>query len=248
MTVPHGGGPDGGGPDGRGERASPPLPRWLVATLAGVAGFALVAIGGGLAVIFGVGGMHVPADNSVDAGFARDMTTHHGQAVQMAQVVRDRSTDPGMRLLAYDIETQQLGQMGQMRGWLQSWGLSEQTDRVPMSWMVELSPSGTASSGHAHQSGGTVTLGPNGLMPGMATPEEMDRLRSLSGPELDTYFLQLMIRHHQGGLPMARYAAENARLDYVRDFADRIGDAQAAEIVTMEQSLRERGGSPLPAP
>jgi uncharacterized protein (DUF305 family) len=194
-----------------------------------------VAVGGALAVATGLGRPSLPADGSVDAGFARDMTAHHDQATQMAQVVRDNGTDPAVRLLAFDIETQQLGQMGQMLGWLQSWNLSLETSRTRMAWLP-------ASVGHVHGSG------PGALMPGMATPGEMAELRSLSGKALDVYFLQLMIRHHQGGLPMARYAAAHASVSYVRDLAQKIVDAQSGEIVTMEQMLRERGGQPLPSP
>ena len=50
----------------------------------------------------------------------------------------------------------------------------------------------------------------NGLMPGMATDAQMKRLQSLHGNALDVFFLQLMIHHHQGGIPMARYAAAHA--------------------------------------
>jgi uncharacterized protein (DUF305 family) len=205
-------------------------PRWLLAVLAVLAAAALLVIGGGLAVIAGIGGNRPPGEPSVDAGFARDMTTHHAQAVQMAQVVRDTGTDPQVRLLAYDIETQQLGQMGQMRGWLQTWGLTQESDVPPMAWM----------SSHDH---GAVASG--GLMPGMATTAELDKLRALSGRPLDVYFLQLMIRHHEGGLPMARDAATHATLPYVRDLASRMAQAQQVEVVTMEQMLRERGGHPL---
>jgi uncharacterized protein (DUF305 family) len=86
------------------------------------------------------------------------------------------------------------------------------------------------------------------LMPGMATTTEMTKLRSLSGKVLDVFFLQLIIRHHQGGLPMARYASGHVRVDYVQELAGKIVSAQTNEIVTMEQMLRERGGTPLPAP
>ena len=209
--------------------------RWVPRLLVAVIAVALVAAGGALAVATGIGRQASPVDDSVDAGFARDMSTHHDQATQMAQVVRDEGTDPAVRLLAFDIETQQLGQMGQMLGWLQSWGLSQESERAHLAWLP-------ASSGHVHD------LSAGALMPGMATPDEMARLRSLSGRQLDVYFLQLMIRHHQGGLPMARYAAEQASVDYVRDLAEKIVSAQSGEIVTMEQMLRERGGQPLPAP
>ena len=83
-------------------------------------------------------------------------------------------------------------------------------------------------------------------MPGMATPAEMARLRSLSGRALDVYFLQLMIRHHQGGVPMAREGADRASVGYVPNLATKIAAAQTAETATMEQMLRTRGRQPLP--
>jgi uncharacterized protein (DUF305 family) len=206
---------------------APGRPRALVGLLVTVIAVALFVAGGAVAVVTGIGSTRAPAEDSVDAGFARDMSTHHAQAVLMAQQVRDHGTDPTLRLLAYDIETGQLGQIGQMRGWLQTWGLTPESDLPPMSWM------GTA--GHVHA----------GLMPGMATTAELARLDSLSGRALDVYFLQLMIRHHQGGLQMAQYGAAHASEPYVRDLAGKIVIAQQAEVVSMEQLLRERGGRPL---
>ena len=209
-----------------GGRWSPPL----VAVLAAIVGLCLLAAGGALAVITGVGSTRPPAESSADAGFARDMSAHHAQAVEMAQVVRDRGSDPALRLLAYDIETTQLSQIGQMRGWLQSWGLMPESDQPRMAWM----------SGHGQ------AMPADGRMPGMATTAELDRLKSLTGRQLDVYFLQLMIRHHRGGLEMAQEGAEHASLGYVRDLASKMAGSQQAEVVTMEQLLRERGGQPLP--
>ena len=83
-------------------------------------------------------------------------------------------------------------------------------------------------------------------MPGMATPAEINQLESLHGTALDIDFLQLMIRHHQGGMPMAQYAAEHAEA-YVRDLAQAMVKAQSSEIIPMEQLLRQLGGIPLPA-
>ena len=84
-------------------------------------------------------------------------------------------------------------------------------------------------------------------MPGMATADEIAKLKSLSGAESDTYFLQLMIRHHQGGAPMMQYAAEHATNAVVRNFASKMAQSQAAEISVMTQMLAERGAQPLPA-
>lgn len=201
------------------------VPFPLVALLAFVTAVALFMGGGAVAVLAGIGRDAAPGATSVDAGFARDMATHHEQAAEMAQIVRDNGSDPAVRLMAYDIETLQINQIGQMRGWLDSWGQSPQSDQGPMAWM-------------GHQ------LAPGELMPGMATTAEIDRLRGLTGRALDVEFLQLMIRHHRGGLEMAQYGAANATEPYVRQLASRIASAQQAEVVTMEQMLRSRGGRP----
>jgi uncharacterized protein (DUF305 family) len=176
-------------------------------------------------------GPSVPSESSVDAGFARDMSTHHTQAVDMAGYTRDNTGDPSIKILARDIETQQYFQIGEMQGWLDNWGLSRTSTLAPMSWMA----------GHSH-------LESDRLMPGMATPAQMDKLETLTGKPLDIYFLQLMIHHHQGGLPMAQYAAEHATEPYVRNLAQKMAQAQSNEIVQMEQMLRQLGGTPLPAP
>jgi uncharacterized protein (DUF305 family) len=95
---------------------------------------------------------------------------------------------------------------------------------------------------------GHEQLTADGLMPGMATPAEINKLETLSGKALDIYFLQLMLRHHQGGLPMAQYAAAQATEPYVRLLASKMVEAQSREIIQMEQLLRQRGATPLPAP
>lgn len=48
-----------------------------------------------------------------------------------------------------------------------------------------------------------VAAGEAHAMPGMATPEEMSQLRGSSGVETDRLFIELMIRHHQGGVRMS---------------------------------------------
>ena len=44
-----------------------------------------------------------PLDGSADAGFARDMAAHHEQAVEMAEIVRDRTRDSTIRVIATDV-------------------------------------------------------------------------------------------------------------------------------------------------
>ncbi|HEY3630047.1 MAG TPA: DUF305 domain-containing protein [Jatrophihabitantaceae bacterium] len=212
---------------------STPSRRPVVLLLVGILAVAALAIAGTVGWLIGNDGdgSATPAESSVDAGFARDMSTHHTQAIDMANYTRDATSDKSIQILARDIETEQYFQVGEMQGWLDTWGLSRTSKQPVMSWMA----------GHNH-------LESDGLMPGMATPDEMDKLETMTGKALDIYFLQLMIRHHQGGLPMAQYGAEHAKEPYVRNLAQKMVQAQSNEIVQMEQLLRTLGGSPLAAP
>jgi uncharacterized protein (DUF305 family) len=186
----------------------------------------------------------VPGADSVDVGFAQDMRVHHLQAVTMAGIERDRTSDLTLQGLAFDIESTQLAQASEMSGWLTVWeqpGLPA-PGAGHMKWMSE---GGT----HAHSDGeGGSTTDAVQRMPGMATSEELAKLRKLSGAELDVFFLQLMLRHHEGGLEMAQYAAEHASQGYVRNLADKIVSSQEAESTQMKTFLAQRGAQPLPSP
>ncbi|MCQ6271865.1 DUF305 domain-containing protein [Pseudarthrobacter sp. R1] len=174
-------------------------------------------------------------DTGVDAGFARDMQEHHAQAVEMALLIRDKSSNPEIRAVAYDIATSQQHQKGQMYAWLQDWGLSQARSIPPMGWMESGAGGHGSASPHASQSG---SGGGNGVMEGMAAPEQMQALRQSSGADADRLFIDLMIRHHQGGVAMASAAVRLAETATVRDFATLIMDAQTAEITALQELRR----------
>ena len=174
--------------------------------------------------------------SAANVGFSRDMARHHLQGVEMANIALERSDDPAVRGLAFDIASTQNNQVGRMHGWLALWGYSPTGGDV-MSWM---SGAGGGHSGHDADA--------SGLMPGMATEEELATLRSLDGTAFDVEFLRLMMRHHQGGLEMAEYAVEHARTSVVRTLAQAIAESQTAETTLMADMLAARGGTPLPAP
>ncbi len=213
------------------ERHQPAWLRWVLAFAVLVA----VALLASAATLFLVSRdmSESTSPDAVDIGFSQDMSTHHLQAVEMANVARERSRDPLIRQLGFDIETGQLEQVGRMKGWLSMWNQPPIPAGTPMGWM------GT-SGGHADH-------GQRMTMPGMASDQDLDRLRSLSGVEFDKFFLQLMIRHHQGGAAMAAEAAERATLPPVRNLAQQILRAQRAETETMTRLLVDRGGHLLPA-
>jgi uncharacterized protein (DUF305 family) len=162
-----------------------------------------------------------PGEDSPEAGFARDMMVHHAQAVQMAEIVRDKTESPAMRTLATDIALTQQAQIGMMQGWLEVWGLSITGTKPPMSWM-----------GHPTE----------GLMPGMATPEEIHLLYKASPEETDRLFLRLMIAHHRSAIPMAEAILERTDRPEVRQLAEAIKTSQKGEITLMEGMLRDRVG------
>lgn len=225
------------------ERAAGSRLRVVLLALIGVA---LLAIGGAGAVALGIGQPETPAENSVDAGFARDMSRHHLQAVLMANLALDRTQDPLIHSLAFDISSTQNNQVGRMQGWLTMWGLSANSSVAPMSWMDgSAMPSMTMPDGTTMHA---TSVGSDGRMPGMATDQELDQLRAMSGQAFDVQFLRLMIRHHEGGVPMATYAEQRAQEPAVRQLAKSIVETQEAETQTMLQMLRARGGEPLPAP
>ena len=178
-----------------------------------------------------------PGAGSVEVGFAQDMSVHHLQAVTMANWERDHTTDPQLKQLAFDIQSTQLEQVGRMKGWLMLWDQPEQAPGAYMTWMA-------GASGH---DGMAMTSSSAGVMtmPGMADDAELARLRSLSGKDLDVYFLQLMLRHHQGGTAMAQYAHDHTSVDAVKTLAQNILDSQGAEMTLMKQMLAARGAQPL---
>ena len=196
----------------------------------------LIALISAAALVLAVSGgflwghsQHSGGPNAVDIGFARDMSTHHDQAVRMAYYAFEDTTDAGVKAIANDVYYTQLSQLGTMQGWLQQWGVSA-VSTSPMAWM-----------GHEH-------IAENGLMPGMATAPQLSALKVARGKKLDILFLQLMVRHHQGALEMAQYATDNAATGYVRQLAGKMYVNQADEIVQMEGLLRQLGGTPLTPP
>src|SRR5215470_16774752 len=128
----------------------------------------LVGFGAGLLTRPGT-----PGDDSPEAGFARDMSTHHAQAVEMGMIAYQNATDPDVRTLGGDIAITQQGQIGVMSTWLKDWGLDVNTTRQPMAWM----PNGQKEL-------------VNNLMPGMATRDEVKKLENATGKQVDILFCQ----------------------------------------------------------
>jgi len=168
-----------------------------------------------------------PADNSPEAGFARDMSTHHTQAVEMGMIAYTRATNADVRTMARDIALTQQGQIGMMQAWLQEWNLSPTGSQPPMAWM----PDGAAAVR-------------NGLMPGMATPAELEQLRQATGLDEDRLFLRLMIQHHLGGIHMSQAVLGTSKEKEVTEAAQLAINNQQRELTDMQALEKSLGAKP----
>ena len=188
-----------------------------------VTGLALAAVlaacGGGAAGPSGADGSRASSSaaatsySDADVTFAQQMTGHHEQAVEMAQLAADRAGSAEVRDLADRIEAAQGPEIETMTGWLDDWGAE-----VPMSGMD-----------HGAEDGGD--------MPGGMSAEEMDRLGSLRGSDFDREWLTMMISHHQGAVEMAEAEQADGTHPEAVALAGGIVADQTAEITEMQELL-----------
>jgi uncharacterized protein (DUF305 family) len=164
---------------------------------------------------------NAPPEGSADVMFARAMMAHHAQAVEMSLNLRDRSSNPELRTLALDIILTQQNQIGQMQGWLAAWDVPITGKEPPMQGMAS--------------------------MMGMATQPQVNALRTLPISEAEKSFLELMIRHHQGGIAMANDALQRAQRPEVLRLANAIVKGQQSEIEYMQELLSRRDSQSLDA-
>ncbi|VVJ16326.1 Uncharacterised protein [Amycolatopsis camponoti] len=156
--------------------------------------------------------------NADDVTFAQQMVPHHSQALDMAKLVPSRSTDPKVVDLASRIAKAQDPEIQQMQSWLTSWGAG-------MSGMP----------GMTHES----MPGMSGSMPGMMSEEDMKKLEAAKGAEFDKMWLDMMIKHHQGAVDMAETELSKGSNADAKALAQKIIDAQQAEITEMRGLLTQ---------
>ena len=159
----------------------------------------------------------VPGITAADIAFMQGMIGHHAQALEMVALLQTRTDSDAMRKMAQRIAVSQADEIVMMREWLEARGVD-------------------APSEHAHHAHGAT------LMPGMLTPEEMQRLAAAKGREFDRLFLEGMIKHHQGALVMVRdlFASPGAAQDAeIFAFASDVDADQRMEIARMVGMLKE---------
>lgn len=153
-----------------------------------------------------------PAHDEDDVMFAQMMIPHHQQAVELAALVPDRSTDPALIKLAAAISAQQQPEIDTMTAALRQWGVNP--DEM------------AHGSGHAGMT-----------MQGMVDDATMVKLEALKGPEFDALWLKSMIGHHQGAIAMAKVEITDGTNPAMIAMAKDIVSAQQSEIDQMNTML-----------
>ncbi|MBA2947963.1 DUF305 domain-containing protein [Streptomyces himalayensis] len=149
--------------------------------------------------------------NAADVAFAKGMIPHHRQAVEMADLAPSRAQSAEVKKLAEDIKKAQDPEIKTMSGWLTSWG-----EEVP------------AESAMDHSMHGAD---------GMMTAEEMEQLKDSSGQAFDTAFMEMMIKHHEGAVQMAKTEQADGAYEPAKKMAGAIITSQTAEITQMNKLL-----------
>ncbi|MEU0880935.1 DUF305 domain-containing protein [Lentzea sp. NPDC005914] len=149
-------------------------------------------------------------DLKADIAFAQKMVPHHEQALEMAKLVPSRSSDDKVRDLAQRIEKAQDPEITRMNSWLKEWGAPSMQDH----------------SGHD--------------MSGMMSGDDMAELEKVTGAEFDQQWLDMMIKHHEGALEMAKTELDQGKDAEAKKLAQAIIDGQQQEITEMKGLLQAR--------
>lgn len=168
----------------------------------------------------------LPSTSKKDVEFMQGMIMHHAQAVEMTDMIAERTENRDLKLIGDRISKSQSDEIAFMRRWLEARG---QSTEMKMS-------GGDSHSAHAHGGQPAATH----QMPGMLTPEQMKTLRNAKGAEFDLLFLKGMIQHHEGALVMVKdlhETAGSAQDAELFNFASDVDSGQRAEIKTMQNLL-----------
>lgn len=158
------------------------------------------------------------AGSEAEIVFAQSMIPHHQQAVQMADMALETSSNPAVIALAKEIKKAQDPEIALMKEWLTAWGAE-----VPMDMDMEgMDHSGMDMGG----------------MEGMMSDEDMSMLSMSTGAEFDRMWLEMMIVHHEGAVVMAEDVLATSPSPDVQKLADAIIEAQTKEIAEMRELLK----------
>ena len=146
--------------------------------------------------------------NKADVSFATDMSAHHQQAVEMSQMLLDKSAiNARVVTLAQAIKAAQGPEIEQMKSWLSDWGQKSDS-------MSGMDMSGTLMS-----------------------DADMNALKSSTGLAASKLCLTQMTVHHKSALVMAKTEVDSGKNAEAVTLAKNIISTQSTEITQMSEIL-----------
>jgi len=143
-----------------------------------------------------------------DLLFIDAMVAHHQGAIDMARQADSNALHQELKEFARKVVADQSSEMAMMTGWREQWFAGR-----PRAAKADSMP------GMAESMGGM----------------DAGHLQMLTGAEFDLAFIEMMVPHHQGAVTMARDALARSQRPEIRGLAQRIIDAQQAEIEMMDR-------------
>ena len=136
--------------------------------------------------------------NDADVAFAQMMIPDHEMTAKMGELAQKKAASKELKSLAVDLQQGESEAVDKLGGLLQDWGKPTSGDMAGMD------------------------------MPGAMTDKDMGMLESMNGMEFDMMFAEMMIKHHEGSLKMARdEQAKGANPDAKAMAADMLERQQA---------------------
>lgn len=145
-----------------------------------------------------------------DAQFLDSMSAHHQGGVDMAMLVPERAQHAELKEKAKQIIEKQNKEIHQLQSWKKEWYPNQD-------------------------------MAVNLRLPGMKAMDmkHMDMLSSSTGHAFDLHFLEMMIKHHQGGIVMAQDALKRSKRAEVKQQARMIIADQKKEQAEMKKWHKE---------
>lgn len=159
--------------------------------------------------------------SQTDGAFVAGMVPHHEDAIEMAQIARDRAQHHEIRELADEVIAAQTAEIEALEA------IHERLFGEPVSSM-------------SHGS-----MGLDAEMMGMDA--DMSMLETASRDEFDQVFIDMMVAHHQGAIRMAQIEVAEGEDPEARALADDVIEAQSREIEVMNVWRKRWYGEPSPA-
>lgn len=148
--------------------------------------------------------------NDADVQYAKGMTMHHEQAVEMSDIILEKSgIDPDVVKLAKQIKKAQGPEIKEMQSWLKDWGQDGST----------MDHGGSDGMGMDHD--------------GMLSPKDLTKLKDANGEQASKLFLDQMIEHHQGAVKMAKDHRRDGENPDAVELSKNVISDQNAEIKEM---------------